>query len=118
MQSQINIAQAQQALGHYRQARVTLLEAKTQLADNPDPQLKATSLRSLGNVFRVVGDLQLSQQSLEESLAITSQRSDIQGQDSNRLSLGRTLHAQGKSCLLYTSPSPRDLSTSRMPSSA
>ena len=29
-------------------------------------------------------------------------------------------HAAGKSedCLLYTSPSPRDLSTSRMPSSA
>ena len=26
--------------------------------------------------------------------------------------------ADGKSCLLYTSPSPRDLSTSRMPSSA
>ena len=26
--------------------------------------------------------------------------------------------ANGKSCLLYTSPSPRDLSTSRMPSSA
>ena len=26
--------------------------------------------------------------------------------------------AQGASCLLYTSPSPRDLSTSRMPSSA
>ena len=25
---------------------------------------------------------------------------------------------QGKACLLYTSPSPRDLSTSRMPSSA
>ena len=25
---------------------------------------------------------------------------------------------QAKSCLLYTSPSPRDLSTSRMPSSA
>ena len=26
--------------------------------------------------------------------------------------------AEGMSCLLYTSPSPRDLSTSRMPSSA
>ena len=26
--------------------------------------------------------------------------------------------AQGGTCLLYTSPSPRDLSTSRMPSSA
>ena len=28
------------------------------------------------------------------------------------------LDAKAKSCLLYTSPSPRDLSTSRMPSSA
>ena len=28
------------------------------------------------------------------------------------------LLAEGMSCLLYTSPSPRDLSTSRMPSSA
>ena len=28
------------------------------------------------------------------------------------------VHARCRSCLLYTSPSPRDLSTSRMPSSA
>ena len=28
------------------------------------------------------------------------------------------MHYQSKICLLYTSPSPRDLSTSRMPSSA
>ena len=28
------------------------------------------------------------------------------------------IHEDIKSCLLYTSPSPRDLSTSRMPSSA
>ena len=28
------------------------------------------------------------------------------------------ISAQGRDCLLYTSPSPRDLSTSRMPSSA
>ena len=28
------------------------------------------------------------------------------------------ISAMGKICLLYTSPSPRDLSTSRMPSSA
>ena len=32
---------------------------------------------------------------------------------------GRDLHAvRARACLLYTSPSPRDLSTSRMPSSA
>ena len=32
--------------------------------------------------------------------------------------LGEDLYQQIISCLLYTSPSPRDLSTSRMPSSA
>ena len=30
----------------------------------------------------------------------------------------KALKQEGYSCLLYTSPSPRDLSTSRMPSSA
>ena len=38
------------------------------------------------------------------------------------LKLGRkrsdSKHYQARTCLLYTSPSPRDLSTSRMPSSA
>ena len=38
--------------------------------------------------------------------------------DEDRL-LGRIdLNGESRSCLLYTSPSPRDLSTSRMPSSA
>ncbi len=96
LKSQINIAQAQQSLGQYRQARITLLESKTQLASAPDSSLKATGLRNLGNVFRVVGDLQLSQQALEESLAIMTRLSDTQGQDSSRLSLGRTLRAQDK----------------------
>ncbi|WP_158535175.1 CHAT domain-containing protein [Acaryochloris thomasi] len=98
-QSRINMAQAQQALGRYRQARSMLLEAKTQLASQSDSILKATGLRSLGNVFRVVGDLQLSQQALEESLAIMTQVSDAQNtqdQVSTRLSLGRTLRAQGE----------------------
>ena len=38
----------------------------------------------------------------------------------NSMSLWASLYATGKIdiCLLYTSPSPRDLSTSRMPSSA
>ena len=31
---------------------------------------------------------------------------------------GKTIEEQARDCLLYTSPSPRDLSTSRMPSSA
>ena len=35
----------------------------------------------------------------------------------NRTGLLRGLNGQNKDCLLYTSPSPRALSTSRMPSS-
>ena len=38
--------------------------------------------------------------------------------DTARMQLDRRISATFKDCLLYTSPSPRDLSTSRMPSSA
>jgi len=37
---------------------------------------------------------------------------------SNIIDLGDISNSRGTDCLLYTSPSPRDLSTSRMPSSA
>ena len=35
-----------------------------------------------------------------------------------QIELAKEILEDAKSCLLYTSPSPRDLSTSRMPSSA
>ena len=38
--------------------------------------------------------------------------------DLHKLRLDKFKRSQYKGCLLYTSPSPRDLSTSRMPSSA
>ena len=44
-----------------------------------------------------------------EALGLLRKRGDMSQQ---------SLKAYGISCLLYTSPSPRDLSTSRMPSSA
>ena len=43
------------------------------------------------------------------------ERDDVEGLDSSILT---HQHVLKYSCLLYTSPSPRDLSTSRMPSSA
>jgi len=54
---------------------------------------------------------------------IVTQKQFEQKQQDLRLQLAREysgaeLDAQYKDCLLYTSPSPRDLSTSRMPSSA
>ena len=42
-------------------------------------------------------------------------RKTLETRHGSRLNL---LTVEGKYCLLYTSPSPRDLSTSRMPSSA
>ncbi len=95
VQSQINQAQAQQSLGQYRQARATLLATKTQLNSEADSVLKATGLRSLGNVFRVVGDFQLSQEALQESLEMMTRLQNSQGVVSTQLSLGHTLRAQG-----------------------
>ena len=41
-----------------------------------------------------------------------------EGKELKIITVGSKGNDQLKSCLLYTSPSPRDLSTSRMPSSA
>ena len=43
---------------------------------------------------------------------------EVEGVDSQKIPVGVRGVAIFKVCLLYTSPSPRDLSTSRMPSSA
>ena len=58
------------------------------------------------SVFRVVEDIAMNSQSI--------QFGDIQ--DSSSFLRNKVL--QIKSCLLYTSPSPRDRTRSRMPSSA
>ena len=66
------------------------------------------------------------QESLVHLLIAAAGSGRRMGADRNKLLLplaGRpviawTLEAALRACLLYTSPSPRDLSTSRMPSSA
>ena len=44
--------------------------------------------------------------------------STVEQLEQDELPLEKAIEAYQKGCLLYTSPSPRDLSTSRMPSSA
>ena len=52
-----------------------------------------------------------------EKAAIEKEIQDLESQDTDT-SKDQLTVAKAKFCLLYTSPSPRDLSTSRMPSSA
>ena len=58
-------------------------------------------------------------------IKLASEMKEVLGADSLKISQDKkdvsednSIHISTKSCLLYTSPSPRDLSTSRMPSSA
>ena len=72
LRSQINQAQALRSLGLYRQAQKKLTASLPLLQDQP-ASLQVTALRSLGNVFRDIGDLKSSRQLLEQSLAIAKQ---------------------------------------------
>ena len=63
---------------------------------------------------------------LEEHRQVVAKMAALEGEIASAgelcadaLALGRRIYLCGNGgCLLYTSPSPRDLSTSRMPSSA
>jgi CHAT domain-containing protein len=92
IRSQINQAQAMSSLGVYFQAEKILTTTIGQLQNQPDSALKATVMRSLGNVWRAIGNLDRSHQILEQSLTIAkaaqSPVSEI------LLSLGNTAIAQ------------------------
>ncbi len=92
--SRINSAQALQALGLYRQAQKTLTESTQLLQKEPGSPLKVTGLRSLGNVLRVVGDLEQSRQILQQSLEVALASQSPEAISDALLSLGNTALAQ------------------------
>lgn len=96
IRSQINIAQAQQALGMYRQARTTLEQVNKILETQPDSITKATALRSLGDVLQLIGDLDNSLKFLQQSRNIAEKLKSPSEISATLLSLGNTLVALGK----------------------
>jgi len=68
--SQINQAQALQALGMYRKAKKTLEAVETSLENQPSSVVKLMGLLSLSNALRVIGELDESQKLLQQSLTI------------------------------------------------
>ena len=92
--SQINQAQAMSSLGMYFQAEKTLTKTIRLLQNKSDSASKAIALRSLGNVYRALGNLDRSRQVLEQSLAVAKTvRSPI---DDILLSLGNTALARSE----------------------
>lgn len=94
--SKINQAQALQALGLYRRAKLNLEELNTKLQSLPDNALKAMGLRSLGVALQVVGDLTRSQKVLNQSLTISQKLNSNSETSATLLSLANTLRALQK----------------------
>ncbi|NEP01702.1 MAG: CHAT domain-containing protein [Symploca sp. SIO2E9] len=102
--SRINQAQALQALGLYRQARLKLVSLGQTLQSQPDSLAKATNLRSLGDALRAIGNLDCNQQDsqnclgatkvLQESLKISQKLQSPEAIAAVNLSLGNVAWAQ------------------------
>lgn len=88
--SQINQAEAMQALGLYRRTQQHLAQVKQALLTLDDSPLKATGLQNLGNILRQAGDLDESQRILRLSLTVAQQVQLPEVESKTLLNLGNT----------------------------
>ncbi len=94
--SQINQAQALQSIGLYRQAQTLLEQAQEQLKGQPPSLLSLTSLRSLGTVWQMTGNLDAAQTVLQQSLG-QAEKLEVPGEVSAiLLSLGNLARVTGR----------------------
>ena len=93
--SKINQAQALQTMGLHRRSQKLLTEIRQQL-DRHDPVIKAKVLHSLGTTLQTIGDLNQSEEVLQESLAITEKFNLSAEQASIFFSLGNVYRLQGE----------------------
>ena len=92
--SQINQVQALQALGLSQEAKSAIAMVQKNLASLPD-NLKFKALISLGNVFRITGDLTNSEQFLQQGLAIAKSSNSLTSMKTSYLSLADTWYSWG-----------------------
>jgi CHAT domain-containing protein len=95
--TQINQSKALQALGLSYQAEELLQQVYQNLQQQPNSDLKATSLRHLGNAFRRVGKLEPSKQVLAESLTLAERP---KAKSLTQLELGNTERALANRALV------------------
>lgn len=80
----------------YRQARANLEEIFPRLEKQPDSLVKATALRSLGDVLQLTGDLDNSTKMLQQSRDIATKLQSPSHISAALISLGNTQLALGK----------------------
>ncbi|MCX7596816.1 MAG: CHAT domain-containing protein, partial [Fischerella sp.] len=95
IRSLINLAQAEQSLGLYRQARTNLEQLFISVQKQPDSVMKATALRSLGDVLQLVGELEKSLKVLQQSRDVAERLRSPSQMGAALLSLGNTQRALG-----------------------
>lgn len=90
--NRINQAQAMQSLGLFRKANAALELVKASLEKEtlPDSNLKAIGLRSLGNIYRAIGNFDDSKEYLNKSIAVALKINNHQALSDAYLSLGNT----------------------------
>lgn len=86
--SQINQAQAWQALGQYRRAKNLLESLEEKIKTLPDTPLKAMGLRSLGVVLHKIGELIQAKEILEQSWEISARIGNSAETSATLLSIG------------------------------
>ena len=94
IQSRINQAQAMQALGLFLKAQKTLILVRESLNKQPNSILKSIGLRSLGDVFRIIGNVDESKQVLLQSLNVASSIKANQEISETLVSLGNVVRIQ------------------------
>ncbi|MEM9485099.1 MAG: CHAT domain-containing protein [Cyanobacteria bacterium P01_F01_bin.116] len=94
VQSQLNQSQALHELGFYRRAVDKLVGVQEDLLHQPESELHVITLRHLGNLLRVVGQLSQSRQALSQSLTIAKTLQLTEETGETLISLGKTTQAQ------------------------
>ncbi|WP_242046624.1 CHAT domain-containing protein [Cylindrospermum sp. FACHB-282] len=95
IRNRINSAQALQILGLFPQSEKMLSDIQQKLATQAESPLKATALRSLGDVLQAIGDLDQSKQILQQSLKIALSLQANQQIAEALISLAHTTRLQG-----------------------
>lgn len=91
--SQLNQAQALQSLGLYRRSQKLLEQTADKIQSQSDSHLKMSGLRSLGMALQITGNLDLAQEKLAESLAISQELNLPEETSATLFSLGNVAKA-------------------------